>query len=315
MGNDTEIPTRDGYGHALLELMEHDKNIIVLDADLSRSTRTNWVEERYPEQFINVGIAEQNLIGVASGLALEGLIPFATTYSIFIGRAFDQIRQSVSFASANVKIVATHAGLAASHDGGSHQGIEDIALIRCLPNFTIISPCDYYETKKAIIAAAYHVGPVYIRLQKEASPIITSEEDEFRIGQLKVFRPGTDIVIFATGTVCADAILAAKILDGFGISVCVINVSTIKPIHESEIRDICERYKAVAVAEEHSYFGGLFESICSANSIGHKCPIWAVNIRDEFGESGEWHELKEKFNLTSSSMAKFILNKYQTLIG
>lgn len=301
--NHKNMPTRDAYGHALLELLQTHKNIIVLDADLSRSTRTEWIDDKYPEQFYNMGIAEQNMIGVAAGMAMEGLIPFATTYAIFIGRAFDQIRQAVSYANTNVKIVVTHAGLAASYDGGSHQSVEDLALMRVLPNMTILSPCDYNEAKQAVKAAAIHHGPVYIRLQKEATPLITAENEPFIIGKLREIRKGKDVVIFATGTVCVDALAAAEILAHSGISVCVVSVATIKPLDTIALTEMARQFQAVVVVEEHSCFGGLYEAVCGAMQGGLTLPIWSVNIPDCYSETGAWIQLKEKFHLTPATMA------------
>jgi transketolase len=296
------MATRDAYGHALLELMEENENIVVLDADLSRSTRTEWVNNKYPARFYNMGIAEQNLIGVAAGMSMERLIPFATTYSIFIGRAFDQIRQAVAYMNSNVKIVATHAGLAASHDGGSHQSIEDICLMRVLPNMTIFSPCDYFEAKQIVRYAAEIDGPVYIRLQKEDSPVITDPDVPFHFGEPRILKEGNDLVVFSTGTVCAEVLNAANTLQAEKVSVCVVNIATIKPLNSNSLALIAEKFKCVVVVEEHSIIGGLYESICSALSQSVLIPIYPINIPDQFSETGTWDQLKHKFGLSSEAI-------------
>lgn len=296
----TKKPTRDAYGHALVELAVKRSDVLVLDADLSRSTRTDWFAAKYPERFVNTGIAEQNLFGVAAGLALAGWVPFATTYAVFIGRGFDQIRQSIAFPHLNVKIVATHAGLAASHDGGSHQGIEDLALMRVLPGMTVLSPADYNEARAAVNWAAEHHGPVYIRLQKEASQVITPEGITFAYGRPQSIRQGTDVVIFVTGTLLSVAIDAAETLKSNGVSVGVVNVSTLKPIHEEGLRAIASGYLASVTLEEHSRIGGLYEAICGVLAGWKR--VEAVAINDVFGTTGEWPHLREYYGLSSSSV-------------
>lgn len=295
-----EKPTRDAYGHALVELASKRSDVLVLDADLSRSTRTDWFAAEYPERFINTGIAEQNLFGVAAGLALAGWVPFATTYAVFIGRGFDQIRQSIAFPHLNVKIVATHAGLAASHDGGSHQGIEDIALMRVLPGMTVLSPADYNEAKAAVHWAAEHRGPVYIRLQKEATQVVTPEGTPFAYGRPQTARRGTDVVIFVTGTLLGVALDAAESLDHSSVSVGVVNVSTLKPIDAESLKALASGYLASVTLEEHSRIGGLHEAVCSV--LAGSRPVEAVAINDVFGTTGEWPHLRQHFGLSSSGV-------------
>jgi transketolase len=294
--------TRDAYGHALLELGASHEQLIVLDADLSRSTRTEWFKQRYPDRFINMGIAEQNMIGVAAGLSLAGLLPYATTYAIFIGRAYDQIRQAVAFGRTNVKIVATHAGLAASHDGGSHQGIEDLALMRVLPGMTVLSPADYAQAKAAVIAAALHAGPVYIRLQKEPVPDITEDDQVFEIGRAHCLRAGRDVALIATGSLVSRALDAAALLARSGIEAEVINVSTIKPLDVATISAAIQRCKCAVVAEEHSSVGGLFEAVAAAMSSRPGCRLQSVGMPDCFGDTGHWNELLEQFGLTAAAI-------------
>ncbi len=295
--------TRDAYGDALLELVASRPDVLVLDADLSRSTRTEWVKGKFPDRFINVGIAEQNLIGIAAGLSLAGFVPFATTYAIFVGRAYDQIRQAVAFGQLNVKVVATHAGLAASHDGGSHQGVEDVALMRVLPGMTVLSPADYYEAKKAVHAAAAHDGPVYIRLQKEPVPFVTREDSPFEIGRARILKDGDEVAIFATGSVVADALAAATELETEGISAAVINVSTIKPLDVATVRDCLLRCRSAVVVEEHSHIGGLFEAIAAAMAPYGYGRIVAIGVADRFGDTGEWLELKHSLGLSAERIA------------
>ena len=297
-----KLSTRDAYGHALLELGEHNEELLVLDADLSRSTRTEWFAAKFPGKFINTGIAEQNLIGISAGLSMMGFVPFATTYSIFIGRAYDQIRQAVGFSRSNVKIVATHAGLAASHDGGSHQGIEDMALMRVIPGMTILSPCDYHEAKKAIHAAAKHAGPVYIRLQKEPVPVITKIEDHFQIGKISRLRKGKHVVLIATGSLVAHALDAAGILSSEGIEAEVLNISTIKPLEKDVLIEALRRCGCGVVIEEHSRIGGLYEACAGALQGSFRAPLESVGINDCFGDTGDWQELISKFGLSKAGI-------------
>ncbi|UXY15802.1 transketolase family protein [Chitiniphilus purpureus] len=296
--------TRDAYGDALLELGALRDDILVLDADLSRSTRTEWFRECYPDRFINVGIAEQNLVGMAAGLAMAGFIPFATTYAIFVGRAYDQIRQAVAFGQANVKIVATHAGLAASHDGGSHQGNEDLALMRVLPGMTILSPADYHEAKQAVFAAASHPGPVYLRLQKEPVPIVTAPAQPFQIGRAQILRHGRDVALIATGSLLCQALEAAAKLANEGIESEVINVSTIKPLDVTTISGAIERCGCGVIIEEHSCIGGLYEAVAGAISARIPCRLASIGMADQFGSTGDWQELQAKFGLSSQTIAE-----------
>lgn len=294
--------TRDAYGYALIELARRRDDVIVLDADLSRSTRTEWFQKVYPQRFINVGIAEQNMVGMAAGLALGGLLPFATTYAIFILRAADQIRQAVAFQKANVKIVATHAGLAASHDGGSHQGTEDIALMRSIPGMTVLSPCDYESAYQAVFAAAEYCGPVYLRLQKEASAVITPSGTPFVIGRARVLRDGDDVVIAAHGTVVVEALSAAESLSLQSISAAVVEFSTIKPLDEDTLRTVAKRAKYIFTVEEHNVIGGLRDAVAVVCS-GMGVHVEGIGLPDSFGESGSWTGLRRHFGLDAESIA------------
>jgi transketolase len=289
--------TRDAYGQALLTLGASRADVVVLDADLSRSTRTEWFASKYPARFFNAGIAEQNLVGMAAGLALSGLVPFATTYAIFIGRAVDQIRQAVCYAGSNVKIVATHAGLAASHDGGSHQGTEDLALMRVMPGLTILCPADYDETIAAVCAAADVVGPVYIRLQKEPVPDLPSAIGRFTIGRARLLRDGEDIAIITAGSLASSAVIAADKLTAFGISTRVLQMSTLKPLDTDALHETARRCRVLITVEEHSRTGGLFEAVTAALEGRHGRPISGLGLDESFGETGAWHELLAKFGL------------------
>lgn len=296
------IPTRDAYGHALIELGNTNSDIEVFDADLAKSTRTSWFQEKYPQRFHNIGIAEANMIGIAAGMSVTGKIPFVTTYSIFIGRAYDQIRQAVCYSNSNVKIVATHAGLAASYDGGSHQGLEDIAIMRVLPQMVILSPADYFQAKQAVHAAAKYVGPIYMRLGKEDVPCITNSDQSFEIGKANTLRVGTDVGIIATGSLVHKALKAAEKLEQMGISCEVVNVSTIKPLDQNTILNVAEKCKCLVTAEEHNKIGGLFSAISEFLATEKPVPIVPVAMNDCFGETGSWHELLEKFNLSESGI-------------
>lgn len=305
-------PTRDAYGDALLELGELDHRVVVLDADLSRSTTTDRFAQRYPGRFFNVGIAEQNLMGMAAGLSMTGLIPFATTYAIFISRAFDQIRQAIAFASTNVKVVATHAGLAASYDGGSHQGILDLALMRALPGMTVLSPVDYHAARGAILAAASRQGPIYVRLQKEAVPILTPFDEAFEIGATRTFRDGDDVAIFATGSMVSPALDAAERLAQSGVEARVIEVGTLKPLDREAVREAATACGCAVTAEEHSRYGGLYDAVLHALAGEIPCPAVAVAINDRFGETGSWHQLRRHNGLSEEGIVNAAL---QALTG
>jgi transketolase len=290
-------PTRDGYGHALLELGERRADVVVLDADLARSTRTEWFKDKYPQRFFNAGIAEQNLIGMASGLAISGLVPFATTYAIFISRALDQIRQAVCYGNTNVKIVATHGGLAAAYDGGSHQGLEDLALMRALPNMTVLCPADYNEARQAVLAAAEHEGPVYLRVQKEPVAVFTDPGRRFEIGRGQLLRDGEDLAVVAAGSLAYAGLQVADRLAASGISVRVVQLGTLKPIDANLVRDTARRCRAIVTIEEHNFVGGLYEAVLGVLGGRFATPVEPVAMPDCFGETGGWRELLKKYAL------------------
>lgn len=304
--------TRESYGIALVELGSENDKIVVLDADLSKSTKTNGFKEEFKDRFFNVGIAEQNLIGMAAGLANVGKIPFASTFAVFAtGRAFEIIRNSVCYPKANVKIAATHAGITVGEDGGSHQSIEDIALMNSLPNMTVIVPADHREAMAATKAAAELNGPVYLRFGRCNTEDIFDEDYKFEIGKGVEVRSGEDITVIATGMMVQKAIEASKLLAAEGITVRVINMSTIKPIDKHIIIKAAKETKGIITAEEHSIIGGLGSMVAAV--VCDECPtkVKMIGIKDEFGQSGTPDELMEKYNLTTEA----IVSEVKELLG
>lgn len=297
--------TRESYGMALVELGRENENIVVLDADLSKSTKTADFKKLYSDRFFNVGIAEQNLMGMAAGLSNVGFVPFASTFAVFAtGRAFEIIRNSICYPKANVKIAATHAGITVGEDGGSHQSIEDIALMNSLPNMTVIVPADHREAMQATKAAAEIYGPVYLRYGRCNTEDIFDDNYKFEIGKGVEVKKGNDITVIATGMMVAKALGAAKELEEDGISVRVINMSTIKPIDREIIVKAAKETKAIITAEEHSIIGGLGAMVSSV--VCDECPtrVRMIGIKDVFGQSGNPDELMKKYNLTSEAIIK-----------
>ena len=249
---------RDGYGKALLRLIEADKRVVALDADVAKSTRTVWVRDQYPENFIDMGIAEQDMAGTAAGLALGGMIPFATTYCVFLaGRAWDQIRTTICYNNLNVKLAGAHAGISVGADGATHQSLEDVALMRVLPGMTVVVPCDAIETEKATMAIAKKEGPCFIRFGREAVPVITGPDSPFTLGKANVLRDGTDVVLFANGAMVYEGLLAAEELGKEGIDLMVVNLHTVKPLDEETVIRAAARTGRVITAEEHQIAGGM----------------------------------------------------------
>lgn len=297
--------TRESYGMALVDLGRENENIVVLDADLSKSTKTADFKKLYSDRFFNVGIAEQNLMGMAAGLSNVGFVPFASTFAVFAtGRAFEIIRNSICYPKANVKIAATHAGITVGEDGGSHQSIEDIALMNSLPNMTVIVPADHREAMQATKAAAEIYGPVYLRYGRCNTEDIFDDNYKFEIGKGVEVKKGNDITVIATGMMVAKALEAAKELENNGISVRVINMSTIKPIDREIIVKAAKETKAIITAEEHSIIGGLGAMVSSV--VCDECPtrVRMIGIKDVFGQSGTPDELMKKYNLTSEEIIK-----------
>jgi transketolase len=301
------IATRDAYGKALVKLGSLNPNVVVLDADLSKSTKTHDFMKNYPKRFFNMGIAEQNLMGTAAGLAASGKVAYASTFAVFAtGRAFEQIRNSIAYNKLNVKIAATHAGLTVGEDGASHQSIADIALMRALPNMTVIVPADGIEAEKAVLSAAELEGPVYIRLGRSAVPVLYDEGYEFEVGRASVLRQGSDATIMACGIMVAEALQAAEALQEEGISVGVINVSTVKPIDAATVVAAAQATGAVVTAEEHSVIGGLGSAVAEVLAENCPVPLERVGVQDTFGESGKPQELLEKYGLTAANIREAV---------
>jgi transketolase len=293
--------TRDAYGNALLKLGDN-SSVVVLDADLSASTQTNKFGGKYPSRFINVGCAEQNLMGVAAGLATAGKIPFASTYAIFSMRAWEQIRNTIAHDKLSVKIAVSHAGLTNGSDGASHQSLEDIALMRVIPNMSVIVPCDAVETVSAVIFETSRKGPAYIRLNRSKTPVIFNDNYNFKFGEAVKLTEGDDLAIFATGTMVHKALKASEILKKEKINARVINIHTLKPLDEKTIIKTAQETGAVISVEEHSIFGGLGGAIAEVLGEHYPVPMKIIGVRDVFGESGEYEELLEKFGLTAMNI-------------
>lgn len=301
--------TRDAYGKALVELGSLYEDIVVLDADLSKSTKTADFAKNFPRRFINAGIAEQNMIGMAAGLAAAGKNVFASTFAIFAtGRAFEQVRNSLAYANLNVKVCATHAGITVGEDGGSHQSIEDIAIMRSLPNMTVVVPADGVTTKKALFSLYEHEGPVYLRLGRPAVPILYGEDFEFKLGQGILLKEGTDATLIACGIMVAKALEAAEQLMSAGINVAVVDMHTIKPLDEELIIKQAKATKAILTIEEHSIIGGLGGAVCELVSEHYPVPVLRMGINDVFGQSGTPNELLEHYNLTTAEIMRNVHN-------
>lgn len=300
------VATRDAYGEALLEVGKKYENVVVLDADLSKSTKTYDFSKTYPERFFNVGIAEQNLIGISAGLAAAGKIPFASTFAMFAtGRAFEIIRNSVAYPKLNVKICATHAGITVGEDGASHQSLEDIAVMRVIPNMTVIVPADGVETKAVIHAITEYKGPVYVRLGRSAVPTINDESSyKFEIGKGVLLKEGKDVTIIATGIMVSKALEAAEALAAEGINAEVVNIHTIKPIDKELLVATAKKTGAIVTAEEHNIVGGLGSAVAEVIVENYPVPMKKVGTMDTFGESGKPDDLLKKYNLTADAIAK-----------
>lgn len=297
------LATREAYGEILKELGKKHQDIVVLDADLSKSTKTAVFAKAFPERFFNVGIAEQNLMGVGAGLAAAGKIPFVSTFAMFAaGRAFEQVRNSICYPKLNVKIAATHAGLTVGEDGASHQAIEDISLMRSIPNMTVIVPADAEETRKAITFAAEYHGPVYIRLGRMSVPDLFTADYKFEHGKAVQLVDGRDATIMATGIMTAPAKVAAEMLGKEGISVRVLNFHTIKPIDKDAICKAAEDTGAIITCEEHSIIGGLGSAVAEVLVENNPVPMERVGVMDTFGESGTPEALLVKYHLTAEDI-------------
>lgn len=302
MGN--KIATRESYGKALKSLAETNKNVVVLDADLSKSTKTAEFKSVAADRFFNMGIAEANMMGVAAGMSTCGKIPYVSTFAMFAaGRAFEQIRNSICYPNLNVKICATHAGLTVGEDGATHQAIEDLSLMRSIPNMTVINPADDIETQAAIKAIADYQGPCYVRLGRMAVANVNDENNyKFEIGKGVKLADGKDITIIATGIMVEAALEAKKILAAEGIDAGVINIHTLKPIDKDIIINAAKETGAIVTAEEHSIIGGLGSAVMEVVSENSPVPVLRVGVKDVFGESGKPQELLEKYGLTAADI-------------
>ena len=303
MNNDNPKATRQSYGEALAELGEKNNNIVVLDADLSSATKTNIFAKKFPERFFDMGIAEQDMVSTAAGMSTMGKIPFLSTFAVFAaGRAYDQIRNSVCYPKLNVKICATHAGITVGEDGATHQMLEDISLMRTLPNMTVLSPSDDAQTKWVINEAARINGPVYVRLCRLSTPEIYNNETKFEIGKGVQFGEGRDGTVIATGVTVVEALKAMEELKNKGINIRVIDMHTIKPIDKEIILKAAKETAKIITIEDHSIIGGLGTAVCEVLSENYPSKVIRMGIKDTFGTSGNAKELMKHFNITDADI-------------
>ena len=298
-----KIATREAYGKALVELGEQNKNVVVLDADLAGATMTKYFKAAHPERFFDCGIAEANMMNIGAGLSTMGLIPFCSTFAMFgAGRAYEQIRNTIAYPKFNVKICCSHAGVSVGEDGGSHQAIEDIGLMRLIPGMTVIVPADANEAKKATFALAEFQGPAYMRLARLATPVF-EEDYPFEIGKANVLREGKDAAVFACGLMVNEALEAAKLLSAEGIEVSVINVHTIKPIDAECVTKYAEKCGNVVTVEEHSVIGGLGDAVADVLMGKVCCKFRKIGVNDQFGQSGKAADVLREYGLTADQIA------------
>ncbi len=311
--------TRDGFGAAIHELGKENDQVVVLTADLAESLKIGPFIKDFPERYFQVGIAEANMMGIAAGLATAGKIPFTTTFANFsTGRVYDQIRQSIAYSDKNVKLCASHAGLTLGEDGATHQILEDLGMMRMLPGFTVINPCDYNQTKAATKAIADHHGPVYLRFGRPSWPVFIPEDVPFEIGKALVLNEGTDITIFATGHLVWHAVEAARRLEAEGISVELINIHTIKPLDEEAVLNSVRKTRCVVTCEEHNRYGGLGDTIAQVLVRNEPVPQEYVAVNDTFGESGMAMDLLNKYGLGIDNVyeaARRVLERKQVAVG
>lgn len=303
----TKIATRETYGKTLARLGMENSNIVVLDADLSKSTKTAEFKKVCPERFINVGIAEQNLAGIAAGLSTTGKIPFMSTFAMFAaGRAFEIIRNAICYPKLNVKVCATHAGLTVGPDGASHQAIEDLALMRAIPNMVVLNPADAVSAEKILEAIVDYDGPCYVRLGRSAVPVVYDENVTIEIGKANTVKEGSDFTIVATGIMLAEALEAAEMLEKDGLSIRIIDMHTIKPFDADIIVKAAKETKGIVTAEEHSIIGGLGSAVAEVLVENHPAPMRRIGVKDTFGESGSPSELLEKYNCTAKDIVSAV---------
>lgn len=300
-----KIATRASYGEALAELGSENENVVVLDADLSGATKTSVFAKKFPDRFFDVGIAEQDLMGTATGMATFGKIPYVSTFAVFAaGRAYDQVRNTIAHTNSNVKICATHAGITVGEDGATHQMLEDIGMMKAIPNMTVICPSDDTQTKWIIKEISKIDGPVYVRLSRLATPVIYEEDNQFEIGKGVQIGNGTDATIIATGVTVAEALKAQEILKGKGIDVRVVDMHTIKPIDKGLIIKCAKETKRIITIEDHSTIGGLGSSVCDVLSENYPTKVEKMGINDKFGESGKAEELMRFYGIDAQAIVE-----------
>ena len=301
-----KIATRDGYGKALLELGKINRNVVALDADLSDSTRSEYFAKEFPERFFSMGIAEQNMMGAAAGLAFSGKIPYASTFAVFSERGYDFIRNIISRNKLNVRIAGSHSGIATGEDGKSAQAIEDIAAYRALPNMTILQPSDAIEAERMVFALADYKGPAYIRLHRNTMPILHDNNYRLEIGKGEILRKGKDAAIIATGTMVNESLKAAQILEGKGLNVYVANIHTIKPLDKNLVIELAIKTNCIITAEDHNIIGGLGGAVAEVLGENHPCRLNRIGLKDTYAESGKPDELYKKYRLDAESIAEDI---------
>lgn len=302
----SEKATRAAYGEALAELGKVNDKVVVLDADLSKSTMTATFQKAFPDRFFNIGIAEANMVDMAAGMSTMGLIPFCSTFAMFgAGRVYEQIRNSIAYPRLNVKLCMSHAGVSVGEDGASHQCLEDLALMRVIPGMTVICPADANETRKAVFAAAEMEGPVYIRLARLATPVF-EKDYPFEIGKANVLREGADVAVFATGLMVSEALKAADLLAAQGVSAAVINVHTVKPIDADCVTEWARKCGKVVTVEEHSVIGGLGDAVAGVLMGKVDCAFRKIGVQDQFGQSGKAWEVLAEYGLTAPQIAESI---------
>ena len=301
-----KIATREAYGKALVELGEQNEKVVVLDADLAGATMTKYFKAAHPDRFFDCGIAEANMMNIGAGLSTMGLIPFCSTFAMFgAGRAYEQIRNSIAYPKFNVKICCSHAGVSVGEDGGSHQSVEDIGLMRLVPGMTVIVPADAKEARKAVFALAEFQGPAYMRLARLATPVF-EEDYPFEIGKANVLREGKDAAVFACGLMVNEALEAAKLLAAEGVEISVINVHTIKPIDAACVTEYAEKCGNVVTVEEHSVIGGLGDAVADVLMGKVNCKFHKIGVNDQFGQSGKAAEVLREYGLTADQIAERI---------
>ena len=301
-----KIATREAYGKALVDLGNENGKVVVLDADLAGATMTKYFKAAHPERFFDMGIAEADMVATSAGLSTMGLIPFCSTFAMFgAGRAYDQMRNSVAYPHFNVKLCCSHAGVSVGEDGGSHQCIEDLALMRAIPGMTVIVPADAKEARKAVFALAEYNGPSYLRLARLATPVF-EEDYPFEIGKANVLREGTDVAIFACGLMVNESLEAAKLLEAEGIHAAVINVHTIKPIDAACVTEWAEKCGKVITVEEHSTIGGLGDAVADVLMGKVACKFHKIGVQDQFGQSGKAADVLREYGLTADQIAQEI---------